>query len=246
MRALLDGRYREAHQRALRAHALSTPLEADDVERQNGVGALSQAILFDLGRAADFEPMLLDYIARYPQIPAWRLGLALIAVEKNDPTAAAAAYTSVWNGVIELPRDAIWLYALTGAAEVVVRLGDHDAAATLYDLMKPDETRCAVASFGFVWGGPIALPLARLGRTLNDETAAHEHMIVARDIAERSGSVPFRARVEHETFLLLRQATDPARRAAATSALEEATRLARSIGMEGLSARLAADTSDNR
>jgi DNA-binding SARP family transcriptional activator len=239
MRALVEGRYLEAHERASRAHALSTPLEADDIERQNGVGALSQAILFDLGRSVEFEPMLLDYIARYPQIPAWRLGLSLIAVEKNDLETAAATYTTGWKGVTSLPRDAVWLYGLVGATEVVVRLGDQGAAATLYEMLKPYETRCAVASYGFVWGGPVALPLARLARVLNNEKGAQHHLSVARDIAERSGSVPFRARVAFETFLLLRDVGDPTGRAAA-SALEEAKRLAGSIGMNGLSRQLAA------
>jgi hypothetical protein len=235
----MDGRYLEAHERATRAHALSTPLEADDIERQNGVGALSQAILFDLGRSAEFEPVLLDYIARYPQVPGWRLGLSLIAVEKNDLETAAATYTTGWKGVTELPRDAVWLYALIGATEVVVRLGDQGAALTLYEMLRPYETRCAVASYGFVWGGPVALPLARLARVLNDQKA-QGHLSVARDIAERSGSLPFRARVEYETFLLLRDAGDSTGQAA-PSALREAKQLAGSIGMDGLLAQLASE-----
>ena len=202
---------------------------------------MSQAILFDLGRSAEFEPVLLDYITRYPQVPAWRLGLSLIAVEKNDLQTAAATYTTGWKGVTSLPRDAVWLYALTGATEVVVRLRDQGAAATLYEMLRPYETRCAVASYGFVWGGPVALPLARLARLLNDRKAAQEHIIVAREIAERCGSVPFRARVKYETFLLLRQGSDPTGRVGAATALEEAKQLAGSIGMDGLLGRLAAE-----
>jgi hypothetical protein len=201
---------------------------------------LSQAILFDLGRSAEFEPVLLDYIARYPQVPAWRLGLSLIAVEKNDLETAAATYTTAWKGVTSLPRDAVWLYALIGATEVVVRLGDQVAAATLYEILRPYETRCAVASYGFVWGGPVALPLARLARVLNDKNGAQDHLSVAREIAERSGSVPYRARVEYETFLSLRDAGGSTGQVAA-SALKHATQLAESIGMDGLLAQLASE-----
>jgi hypothetical protein len=76
---------------------------------------------------------------------------------------------------------------------------------------------------------------------LNYRKAAREHLMVAREIAERSASVPFRARVAYETFLLLRDASDRSERSTAASALQEVKRLAGSIGMDSLTAQVAAE-----
>lgn len=135
-------------------------------------------------------------VARYPQVPAWRGALALLHARRADRAAAGTEFEVLAaDEFAAIPRDAVWLNALTYSAETCAFLGDEKRAAVLTRLLEPYRDRLVLIDRAVVCKGAAARFLGLLAATTGDMRAAEAHLhdalarhdaLGARPLAERT------------------------------------------------------------
>ena len=142
------------------------------------------------GRQADIEPYVRRNADRLPEIPRWRCGLALILAEMGRTDEARRELEHLAAADFEdIPRDALWLVAMSLLAELCALLDDRSRARRLYELLVPYEGR-NVVSMGAAYLGPVARYLGLLAMTIGEDERALGHLETARSAAERIGARP--------------------------------------------------------
>jgi hypothetical protein len=240
-RALMAGRFDEAE--ALSLAALNVGLTAQESTVLNTYGAQLYMLRTEQGRATELEPALLDAIRRFPEIPAWRIGLAKVYVDlgRREDTRRELLVVAE-QGFEDVPRDALWTTVLCIAAEVCVALEDRENAARVRALLTPYLDRCLVVGFALACTGSVAHYLAILADLLDDPAAESlfEHAIAVNAAIE---APPYLARTQFEYARMLRRRGEPAARHRAAELVDAAWATATELGMASLLARLAADAS---
>jgi len=197
MHHLLTGRFREAEETleavrrtGERAHTPNAPLvygaQLLDLRRQQG-------------RLAEVQALLEPFAAEHAEIGAVRCGLALVHAQLGHLDATRAVLESVVApGSSGLPRDGTWLGAINALAHVAAILEHREAAAILYDWMRPYADRCIVIGFGDLCHGAVARGLGRLAHLLECWDEAFDHFESALAMNRRLGAAPLLALVQHE------------------------------------------------
>ena len=180
-------------------------------------------------------------VAQYPELTAWRCGLALFYAESGRPDEAHRTLdTLAEHDFADIQRDVLWTLALTLLTDVTARLDERPRATPLYELLAPFEDRCVVAESA-VCLGSAARPLGVLATLLDRFDAAEAHFERALERNEALGTMLWTARTRHDwaTMLRCRAADGDAERAAALDgrALADAERL----GLVALAGEIAAD-----
>jgi len=164
--------------------------------------------------AADAE--LFDLILR--STLAQRTGAGLEGVEREVRLLVAGAplFAQGWRGEIllamgrveesagilrtlmphldEIPRDVHeWLVGHAALSAIAVAAGDRPAARRLHDVLAPFAHLHLTGPSTTPYGGPLALPLARLSALLGDERSAQRHAVDAVARAEAMGAPWFAA-----------------------------------------------------
>jgi hypothetical protein len=142
------------------------------------------------GRHLDLEPLVRKNADRLPAMRRWRCGLALVLAElgREDEARRELQYLAAAD-FEDVPRDALWLVAMSLLAELCALLGDRKRARRLYELLVPYEGR-NVVSMGAAYLGPVARYLGLLAMTSGEDERALGHLETARSAAERMGARP--------------------------------------------------------
>ena len=142
------------------------------------------------GRHLDLEPLVRRNADRLPAMRRWRCGLALVLAElgREDEARRELEHLAA-AGFDDIPRDALWLVAMSLLAELCTLLGDRPRARRLYELLAPYEGR-NVVSMGAAYLGPVARYLGLLAMTIDEHERALGHLATARSAAERMGARP--------------------------------------------------------
>jgi DNA-binding SARP family transcriptional activator/tetratricopeptide (TPR) repeat protein len=235
-RALLRGQFDEAERLSLEALTMGQRLEGRQLGNiQNGVGAQLQFIRREQGRMSEVEPMVAAFVERLPQIPAWRMALAMIDASIGQlETARVQLDFLARDGFGRIPRDVFWLPALAGLAEVCATLGDEARAAQLYDLLVPYRQRFVVIGFGFACMGAVAQFLGQLASVTHRWEDAGRHFEAALQSYVRVGARPALARTGYEYAQMLLDRNWPGDRQRALELLTQATETAEELGMPWL------------
>jgi hypothetical protein len=191
------------------------------------------------GRQRELEPLVRKNADRLPAMRRWRCGLALVLAELGRAEEARRELEHLAaNDFDDIPRDALWLVAMSLLAELCALLDDRPRARLLYELLVPYEGR-SVVSMGSAYLGPVARYLGLLAMTVGDAERAIGHLETARSGAERMGARPtvvLTALDAAEVLVRRNAAGDAARAAALVDGVElDAGR----IGMAGAAARAA-------
>ena len=128
------------------------------------------------GRFAELEPMLAAMETGTLSVPAYEPVLALLRAETGKLADARVLFDRlVADDCVRIPGDNYWLLSVTSLADVCAILEDAEAAAVLYGLLQPFESRMVIAGNGVLAVMPVAQALGRLSRTQgdNDRAAAH-------------------------------------------------------------------------
>jgi AAA ATPase-like protein len=142
------------------------------------------------GRHLDLEPLVRKNADRLPAMRRWRCGLALVLAELGREDEARRELEHLAAADFEdVPRDALWLVAMSLLAELCTLLDDRPRARRLYELLVPYEGR-NVVSMGAVYLGPVARYLGLLAMTMGEDERALGHLETARSAAERMGARP--------------------------------------------------------
>ncbi|HWC27925.1 MAG TPA: AAA family ATPase, partial [Solirubrobacteraceae bacterium] len=190
--------------RALLAHrrgdlAAAERFTAEAVEQAGAVRGSIAPLIADAqtfilrrtqGRHAELEPLVRKNADRLPAMRRWRCGLALVLAELGrDDEARCELEQLAADDFEDVPRDALWLVAMSLLAELCARLHDRRRARRLYELLAPYEGR-NVVSMGAAYVGPVARYLGLLAMTIGEDERALGHLETARSAAERMGARP--------------------------------------------------------
>lgn len=171
----------DAAEQALDAPGSMAPLIAD---------AQTFLALRTQGRQRELEPLVRRNADRLPAMRRWRCGLALVLAElgREDEARRELEHLAA-NDFDDIPRDALWLVAMSLLAELCALLDDQPRARRLYELLAPYEGR-NVVSMGAAYLGPVARFLGLLAMTTGEAERAIGHLETARSAAERMGARP--------------------------------------------------------
>jgi hypothetical protein len=226
--ALLEGRYGEAE--ALASEALSLGRGA---QTRTPLLRFAQQLFTLRGwqaRLAEVEPLLRAGAAETQVVPAWRCALAqFYSVAGREPEARREFDALAADGFAGVPRDTNWLTATSLLAGVCTRLRDAPRAGLLYDLLQPYAGRVAVSRFAVLLG-PVDLRLGALAGVLG-RGDAEAHFAEALGLAERMRALPWQAETRYQWAELLLQRGARGDRERALALLEDAEKLARTVGM---------------
>jgi hypothetical protein len=190
--------------RAMAAHmrgdfAASERFTAEAVEQSRDVPGSIAPIIADAqtflarrtqGRHLDLEPLVRKNADRLPAMRRWRCGLALVLAELGREDEARRELEHLADADFQdVPRDALWLVAMSLLAELCTLLHDRSRARRLYELLVPYEGRNAV-SMGAAYVGPVARYLGLLAMTIGEDERALGHLETARSAAGRMGARP--------------------------------------------------------
>ncbi len=197
MRAMLDGRFDDAHVMIERARDMGEAAGDPAVEPTYWVQRYWLGC--EQGRRDELDA-LVEPCARfarlYKHVPAWRAALALLHARRGDPAAARREYEDLAAGdFVTIPRDFVWLNAVTYLAETCAFLGDAGRATVLYALLLPYAGRLVLIDRALACRGSVERFLGLLAATTGDSETASRHLdaavrrhdaMGARPLAERS------------------------------------------------------------
>jgi len=226
MRALMDGRLdaARAHQRDAatiggRAGSHNAALNAD---------VLAWNTLRKEGRAHEAADRLRQQLALADGIYGEDFWVALVTPQLHPVQAEAALDRFVARRFAEFPRDAVWLAAMTYAAEACGHLGHTAAAECLDELIRPHHSRFAVDAIGAACYGSMARPLGIIATVLGRRTDATGWFDEAFQTHRACGASALVAETLHDLGSSLLALGDER---AGRSALEEAAALYASLDM---------------
>ena len=238
MRALLDGRFEAAENLIPEALGIGQRVQSENALQ---VYATQMFLLRrEQGRLVELEGAHRGMVEQYPDIPAWRAGLAMLYRETDRRDEARRELDRLGaHDFRDLPRDLFWLIGIALSSDVASWLGDERRAALLYDLLLPYADRTIVTGRAVVCAGTASQYLGALAATTGrfDESEAHfEHALA---MNARLGSHPFTTYAEHDyaRMLLRRGKADDVRRA--RGLLERAADTSRRLGMTYLHRKVA-------
>lgn len=177
-------------------------------------------------------------VQRFPELVAWRCGLALFYVETGREDEARLQLDDLAaDGFAGLQRDVLWLLGVTVLGEVAAHFEDRDRCATLYELLLPHAAQCIVAESA-VCHGSAARGLGVLATTLSryDEAVAHFDAALEMNAAIRSPL--WMARTQHDYARMLRRRDGIGDRRRAIELGAEAAETADRLGLRALQDQL--------
>jgi DNA-binding SARP family transcriptional activator len=233
-RALVRGEFEETER--LIGEGMSVAPEVFGYAMQGFAGQLC-TLRIEQGRAAEVLDAGRNFVAQYPQVPAWRAGLSVILAELglNDEAREQLAALA-GAGLAGIRQDQEWLFLLGAVAETCSSIDAPEYATECYELLAPFADRCIVLGDGYVLWCSVEKSLGLLARTLGRAGDACAHLERALSVHERLGAPPLVARSNFELARALHAAG--AGRAAVTGRLELARQEAASLGQYGLLRRI--------
>ncbi len=110
------------------------------------------SIRWQQGRLAELAPLLTRALDEYPGIPAFRsLATLANALAGEKALASEIMATDTVTDFTDIPRDPIWIAAVTTYAHAIAELEDPAAAATLRPVLEPYRGRLAMTTIS-IWG----------------------------------------------------------------------------------------------
>jgi len=209
-RAAMEGRLAEA-KRVLDEVAVDA---ADLVGSTIPITVASQTVVLTWVQHGPREigEVVRAYAAGAPAMPIWRAGLAAALADAGRREEALLEFDRLAaDDFAALPRDTLWLAAMTLLTETVLALELPDQALVLHAKLAPFAGRNAVLPTA-AFLGPVDLWLGILAGVAGRDVQALEHFAAARTRALRDGArtAVTRAAIE-EAAVLLRDGGDVAR-----------------------------------
>jgi len=233
---LMKGAYGEAETCAQAALEFGQGLQTETATQMFGVVHLH--LTRARGGIEEMEPLVLAMVERYPLIPAWRTGLALVYAElerDDDLRAQVDLLTADDFGLF--PRDANWMVAHVILAWACAYLGDGPRCAELYERLLP------LAPYAVTVGSPadclgsVESFLAPLCVVLGRFDEAEAHLRVGLEASEAMGNAAGAATASYVYALTLLRHGGPERSSLARDAMTEAAARAEALGMPRIAAR---------
>jgi tetratricopeptide (TPR) repeat protein len=235
-RAFVEGRFADVESPMARLDLVTWENTVDVAFAGGGSTSL---VLEQQGRSGELLPDRIGYARRYPHVPTWRVALAVCWTSLGQKPEARELFEALAaNDFADLPRDPVWLYALTRFCDIAIFLGDVPRAARLYDLLLPYQDRCApVGGVALTWGA-VSRPLGGLATLLGRYKEAERHFAAALEMNARIRAKVWVAHTQHNYARMLLARGAPGDRDKAAALATTALATARQVGMKPLEEQL--------
>ena len=231
-RASLEGRFADADALVAEVAAICGELSASTIP----ITVASQRVVLTWLRegVGAITELVRAYADGAPAMPCWRAGLAAsLAASGRDAEARLEYDRLAADGFAMLPRDNLWLTAMSLLTETVASLELSAAAAAVYAELAPFAARNVVLpTAGFL--GPVEMWLGILARVEGRPAKALEHLDAARRSATRNGARTSLARIDIETAAVLRGSAEPGAAERAAELLAVAAEACEALGLVAL------------
>jgi tetratricopeptide (TPR) repeat protein len=235
--ALFEGRFVEAEE-AIR-EALGIGLSVQSANAQLAFDLQMYALRREQGRLEEVVDVVEHAVDAYPAYPVWRYVLIDVFAElgrKGDTRAALdASAAEDYPMYLEMQ----WLFALSVLPEVCRYLEDVEAAATVYELLRPYSRRNAVLP-PELCRGSVSRGLGILSATMWRWDAAARYFDAALEMNAEMGARPWLAHTQYDYGRMLLARGQPGDRQWAEELLAAANASARELEMFALSAKVSA------
>ena len=233
--ALCDGRLRDAEAAAERSREWSRLLAGRDPSSVYGIQMFG--IRREQGRLAELAPAV-RALAASDRAASWRPGLAALMAELGMAREARAELDVIRAEGLDRLRPALWLASLTYLADVCAAVGDAGMAELVYAELLPHSGSSVMIGHAVACYGAADRYLGMLAAAFGDRAraAGHFEAALARDREAGASTWVAHTAYEYGRMLSAGRAADELRRAG--ELLEEATELARRIGMRALLERI--------
>jgi tetratricopeptide (TPR) repeat protein len=231
MRACMAGRFADAEQLALETLTLGQRLQLESAEGTFGMQMFT--LRREQGRLHEVAPIVEMFVQEHSSSSSWKPGLALMYTELKLTDKARALFDELAaNEFMDIPQDDMWVAAITFLVEVCASLGDIDRADVLYRLLSPYAGFAVVAEVSCF--GAASRYLGQLAATMRRWHEGEAHFDQALAMNAAMGAKPWLARTQYHyaQMLLARRAPSDSERA--RMLLEDASTLARQLGMRSL------------
>ncbi|NOT54654.1 MAG: hypothetical protein HOP18_08635, partial [Deltaproteobacteria bacterium] len=238
MRALLEGRFMEVEPRLQQAVELA-PLSPHLPDALLSVSAQTLMLRREEGRLHELEAALAGAVEQYPTTPAVRCTLVYFLSELGRKEEAQREFER-WAGdnFTTLPRDMLWLFALTNLATGCVFLKDTERAALLYALLLPHAEQNVVIAPTSAYADTVAHSLGMLATLLERWDEAEHHFAFAIDRNLWMGARPRLAHTQYSYARMLRTRNQDGDEDKAEALLSQAFAAAQELGMTGLEGKI--------
>lgn len=191
-RALIDGDVERSEQLALQALERGGPMGDLNVDLAFGGQTYLQWV--ERGWLDQLVPIAEEQVARLPGVAAWRAALAQALAAAGRDEEAGALLRATLEEVSAAPPEPLRRATLGVLSDVAHRLGDARAAATLHELMLPEDGSMATLAQMAGFAGAMAHHLGVAALTAGDLDRAEAHLRRAARQHHRLGAPGWEAR----------------------------------------------------
>jgi len=178
-RALIDGDVERSEQLALQALERGGPLGDLNVDLAFGGQTYLQWV--ERGWLDQLVPLAEEQVNRLPGVAAWRSALAQSLAAAGRTDEARTLLRATLDEVSAAPPEPLRSATLGVLADVAHRLGDARSAATLHELMLPEDGSMATIAQMAGFAGAMAHHLGVAAMTAGDLDRAEAHLRQAAD-----------------------------------------------------------------
>jgi tetratricopeptide (TPR) repeat protein len=231
-RAALEGRFEDAHRLLAGVAAIQDQLSGSTIPITVATGF---AVLAWLQQGpGEIGEHVRAYVDNVPAMPCWRAAsAAALATTGRVEEARLELDRLAADDFVALPRDNLWLLAMTLLSECAVALDLPDHALQIHARLAPFAGRNVIApTVGFL--GPVEMWLGILASVARRDSAAREHLTAARVSATRDGARTALTRIAVEEATVLGRDGSRASRERARELLHGATRACEEMGLADL------------
>jgi DNA-binding CsgD family transcriptional regulator len=192
MRAMLGGRFADAELHIERARDLGDTARDPATDSIYWVQRYWLAVeRCDPREMDDMVEVCERIVATNRDVPAWRAALAMLHARRGDHQPARVEFDRVaTDNFAHIPRDVVWLNAMTYLAETCAFIGDTDRAPLLYTALKPYASRLALIDRALVCKGSVERFLGLLAATTDNRDKAKHYLTHALSTHDAMGAHP--------------------------------------------------------
>jgi DNA-binding SARP family transcriptional activator len=236
MLALFEGRFDEAEGAIREMLELGLPVQS--VNAQLAYDLQMYALRREQGRLEEVTDVVDLAVDAYPGYPVWRYVQLDVLAELGREDEARAALEASAAQDYPMYLEMQWLFALSLLPEVCRYLENAQAAAEVYELLRPYAHRNAVLP-PELCRGSVSRGLGILAATTSRWSAATRHFEDALEQNDAIGARPWLAHTQYDYAWMLRRRGATNDRERASELLASAAATSEALGMPALAGRVA-------
>jgi len=230
--ASIDGRFDDAEALFAEQLAVARRIREPTLVGNYGLGLL--VIRREQGRLHEFERATRRRVEEFPSITGWRVGLALILLQRGQHDEAAEHFEELaLDDFGSVADDVSQYYNLVGLSDIAIALQDRPRCARLLEIQEPNAGRAVTLGLG-AYHGAVDRTLGNLAAALGRLEEAVGHLERALELHDSFRARAWATRNRYDLAASLVQRDEDGDRDRALALLNDALDAATAIGMPQL------------